>query len=150
MIYLPIYHIILKTIDDGIWWQWMMMSVPSCFIDKHYYFASILITVPPPLLPSDCSAARYIPRDSLLDCNVPSVESLGSKWSPQYTLHTRRVSYILISINWYLNINICCWSFLSQQLITVLLWGLIQWHSQLASSYSMTYQQQRLILSHNI
>ena len=147
MIYLPIYHIILKTIDDGIWWQWMMMSVPSCFIDKHYYFASILITVPSSPL---TATARYIPRDSLLDCNVPSVESLGSKWSPQYTLHTRRVSYILISLNWYLNINICCWSFLSQQLITVLLWGLIQWHSQLASSYSMTYQQQRLILSHNI
>ena len=75
------------------------MSVPSCFIDKHYYFASILITVPPPLLPSDCSAARYIPRDSLLDCNVPSVESLGSKWSPQYTTHQEEsVLYIDIYI----------------------------------------------------
>ena len=37
----------------------MMMSVPSCFIDKHYYFASILITRA--LLPSDCSAAAVSP-----------------------------------------------------------------------------------------
>ena len=54
-----IYHIIFTIIDDGIWWRWMMKSVPSCFIDKHYYFASILITRA--LLPSDCSAAAVSP-----------------------------------------------------------------------------------------